>query len=86
MSDNLDIYDLNDGHVLEAVDRLHVACMYLDEVLGSHPLLCSVPKFKADIDMAIETLAKLYQEVGSFNTIKDITAAHKLVEGYRAKP
>ena len=37
MSDKLKVYELNDGHIIEAVDRLHVACVYIDETVGEHP-------------------------------------------------
>jgi|GEM_PF-4128505 len=71
MTANTSINELNDGHITEAIDRLHVACVYIDEFLGQHPLLSSVPEFRNEIDKASDTLAGLYQKVASFHSVKE---------------
>lgn len=75
-------YKLNDGHILEAMDRLHVACVYLDQILGAHPLLNSVSDFKSEIDRAAEILANLYQQLGHFDSVKEIVRTCELADGY----
>lgn len=77
-----EICELNDGHVLEAMDRLHVACVYIDQILGRHPLLNSVPDFKNEVDKAAETLANLYQKLGAFDSLKDIAMSCELAKGF----
>lgn len=63
MVNNSKSYDFNDEHILEATDRLHVACVYIEEVLMYHPLLNAVPEFKSEIDKTISILSDLYQKV-----------------------
>ena len=73
-------YDLNDGHILESTDRLHVACVYIDEVLKHHPLINAVPEFQSEIDKAISILSDLYQKVSGFEAVADIVKNYKLVQ------
>lgn len=82
MSVDAEVYELNDGHIVEAMDRLHVACVYIDQILGKHPLLNSVPDFKSEIDKATETLANIFQELGQFDSITEIAGACELADGY----
>ncbi|BDZ75031.1 hypothetical protein GCM10025856_27500 [Methylophaga marina] len=71
MVKNLD-EKLNDGHIIEALDRLHFACVYTDEFLGNHPLIKSVPEFANEITKAAEVLESLYQKIGSIESSKHI--------------
>jgi len=77
-----EIYKLNDGHILEAMDRLHVACVCIDQILGKHPLLNSVSEFKSEVDKAVEALANLYQKLGQFDSLKEIARSCELADGY----
>ena len=78
-----EVYELNDGHILEAMDRLHVVCVYIDQILGKHPLLNSVPDFKSEVDKATEILANLYQKLGHFDSIEEIAGACELAGGHK---
>lgn len=73
-------YDLNDGYILEAADRLHVACVYIDEVLKHHPLLNAVPEFQSEIDKTISILSDLYQKISGFETATEIVENYKLLQ------
>lgn len=75
--------DINDGHILEAVDRLHVACVYIDEVLKHHPLLNAVPEFQSEIDKTISILSDLYQKVSKLETAADIVENFMLMQDDR---
>ena len=71
-------YELNDGHILEAADRLHVACVYIDEFLRQHPLINSVPEFQNEIDKAIIILSDLYQKISGFDKAGELTKNIKI--------
>ena len=71
-------YDLNDGHILESTDRLHVACVYIDEVLKHHPLINAVPEFQSEIDKAISILSDLYQKISGFDEAEELTEKYKI--------
>ena len=70
-------YELNDGHILEAADRLHVACVYIDEFLMKHPLINSVPEFQNEIDKTIIILSDLYQKISGFDEAEELTEKYK---------
>jgi hypothetical protein len=56
--------EINDGHYLELMDRLHVqSCMIEDHLVG-HPLTKKLKKVKKLIDDAGWALAEAYQIVG----------------------
>jgi hypothetical protein len=77
-----DEYELNDGHILEAIDRIHVATVYLQNALSEHALLESVDVFQAQIDKSIEILSDLYQTIGGFESIAELSRTYTLREGY----
>lgn len=77
MNDDSKNYELNDGHILEAADRLHVACVYIDEFLMQHPLINSVPEFQNEIDKAIIILSDLYQKISGLDTAEELTKKYK---------
>lgn len=67
--------ELNDGHVHEVLDRLHVITDMLYRHVQQHPLVEEM--FKDDntvlpdmIDEAIDILAEAYQVVGSIDVNK----------------
>ena len=80
-----EVYELNEGHILEATDRLHVACVYIDQILGRHPLLNSVSDFRSEVDKVSEILANLYQKVSHFDSVKEIARTCELADAYRIK-
>jgi len=62
---NEEFEEINDGHYLELVDRLHViGCMFEDHVL-SHPLIShlqeSQPDLMEELHKAIEGIGEAYQ-------------------------
>jgi hypothetical protein len=77
-----DNYKLNDGHILEATDRLYVTQAYIEGVLVNHPLVDAVPEFLSKIDKVQELLAELYQDVGKYDSINEIKKSHTLTDGY----
>lgn len=77
-----EVYELGDGHVHEALDRLHVAQLYLDTLVASHPLIDAVPEFHEQVQDAIERLGALYQTIGSLNSAQEIMHHHELKSAY----
>lgn len=66
---------LNEGHLVEALDRTHVAICCLEVSLQEHALIATVPAFSARVETAIDILASLYQDIGRFKTIKEVEEA-----------
>jgi hypothetical protein len=62
-------HPLNDGHIHEAIDRLHVAVQYLEATLAEHALIAAVPALAAEVDAAIDRLAALYQTIGQHDQV-----------------
>jgi hypothetical protein len=56
--------EINDGHYLELMDRLHVICCTIDEHILHHPLSDVNPNIQTKIGTALELLADAYQDVG----------------------
>jgi hypothetical protein len=57
--------EINDGHYLELMDRIHVASCTIDEHILNHPL-CEVNKdIQIKIDEALELMMEAYQMVGN---------------------
>lgn len=75
-------YELNDGHIHEAIDRIDVSINYLQAALAEHPLINSVGAFEAEVQTAIEILADLYQKIGAYEHASEISAEHSLKAGY----
>lgn len=57
--------EINDGHYLEVMDRIHVATSMIDSHILSHPLLEHHPLIQEKVEEAIEKLLCAYQKVGS---------------------
>jgi hypothetical protein len=57
--------EINDGHYLEVMDRIHVAVSMIDEHILAHPLLEHHPLIQEKVEEAIEKLLCAYQKVGS---------------------
>ena len=62
MSEDIEI---NDGHYLELLDRLHVMMCNLNDHCLEHPLSQSDEVIKSKIDTAIKELWDAYQLVGT---------------------
>lgn len=56
--------EINDGHYLELMDRLHVIMCTLDEHCIKHPLVKKEKEVKFALEYALGQLWDAYQEVG----------------------
>ncbi len=70
--DILDNPPLNDGHVLEALDRVSSVVEIVQHMLVDHSLIQAAPDFRADVDQVTNILGALYQKVGQYDTIEDM--------------
>jgi len=60
-----DKIEINDGHYLELMDRIHVVSCTIDEHILNHPL-CEVNKdIQNKVDEALGLMMEAYQMVGS---------------------
>ena len=57
--------EINKGHYLELMDRIHVLCCTLDEHILNHPLAENEPDIQNKLDTALFMLLEAYQMVGS---------------------
>jgi hypothetical protein len=62
--------DLDDGHVHEVVDRLHVVICTIEDHVASHPLVRAVPTLQAKITDAVAQLTEAYQEAGDMGFVR----------------
>lgn len=58
-------YEINDGHFLELMDRLHVVNCMIEDHITTHPLTTSLPEVKNLVEEAQTRLMEAYQKVGS---------------------
>jgi hypothetical protein len=57
--------EINDGHYLELMDRLHVVSCTIDDHILNHPL-CGVNKdIQNKVDEALSLLMEAYQMTGN---------------------
>lgn len=75
-------YELDDGHIHEAIDRIDVSINYLQAALAEHSLIASVEAFNTEVQAAIDILANLYQKIGMYNSVSDISKEYGIKEGY----
>ena len=59
--------EINDGHYLELMDRLHVANSMIEDHITTHPLTDSLPEVKKLVEEAQSKLWEAYQLVGSLS-------------------
>lgn len=64
MKKTSDKVEINDGHYLEIMDRLHVQMCVLESHLVEHPIANENKEVKRLIIKAIVTLVQAYQIVG----------------------
>jgi hypothetical protein len=59
--------EINDGHYLELMDRLHVVCCTINDHILNHPLSEVNPIIQTKIENALELLYDAYQNVGNLD-------------------
>jgi len=57
--------EINDGHYLELMDRLHIVMMNIQDHILSHPLTENEPDIQNKIEQASSKLFEAYQLVGN---------------------
>ena len=57
--------EINDGHYLELMDRLHIVMSTIDDHILSHPLSNANKDIQQTIDEALSLLFNAYQMVGN---------------------
>ena len=62
---------INDGHYFELMDRTSVAVDYVNQFVGSHPLVRNERSLRETYEKAEEALAELYQLAGGLAFDKD---------------
>lgn len=61
----MDMDEINDGHYLELMDRLHVVSCMVNDHLLNHPLTKYYPEIQSKIETALDFLSEAYQDVGN---------------------
>ncbi len=57
--------EINKGHFLELMDRLHIVMMNIDYFIVSHPLTENEPEIMEKVEKAFTELWDAYQLVGN---------------------
>jgi hypothetical protein len=57
--------EINDGHYLELMDRLHIVMSNIDDHILNHPLTEINEDVKSKIDESLTLLFEAYQMVGN---------------------
>ena len=57
--------EINDGHYLELMDRLHIVSCTIDDHILNHPLSEEYKDIQNKIDEALSLLMDAYQMVGN---------------------
>ena len=61
-------FEINDGHYLELLDRLHVLNMTLEDYCIGHVVSCKHDDVKEKLEDAAELISEAYQMVGAIDT------------------
>ncbi len=64
--------ELNDGHIIELVDRVYLTANFIESTILEHGLTDAVPAFKEKAKKAQSLLLELYQDVAEFDSLNDI--------------
>ena len=56
---------INDGHYLEALDRLHLITDMMDRHLMEHPIIKGTKELEQLVNYSIINLIEVYQRVGN---------------------
>jgi len=72
---------LNDGHYLEAMDRLHLITEMMDNFLMNHPVIHKNKDLKKLVNFSMINLMEVYQRVGkiSYEKENERKGIHKVV-------
>ena len=57
--------EINDGHYLELMDRLHIVMMNIQDHIVSHPLAENEPDIQKKVEQASLKLWEAYQLIGN---------------------
>lgn len=57
--------EFNEGHISEAMDRVNIIIVMINELLDNHPAILKT-NLQNDIDMAANRLCEVYQKLGSY--------------------
>jgi hypothetical protein len=57
--------EINDGHYLELMDRLHIVMSNIDDHILNHPLTDINEDVKSKIDESLTLLFEAYQLIGN---------------------
>ena len=57
--------EINDGHYLELMDRLHIVMINIDDHILNHPLTEINEDVKSKIDESLTLLFEAYQLIGN---------------------
>lgn len=57
--------EINDGHYLELMDRLHIVMSNIDDHILNHPLTEINEDVKSKIDESLTLLFEVYQMIGN---------------------
>ena len=57
--------EINDGHYLELMDRLHIVMSNIDDHILNHPLTDINEDVKSKIDESLTLLFEAYQMIGN---------------------
>ena len=77
-----EVYELNDGHIIEVIDRIHVTSLHIDAALIEHPLINAFPELEKKIEDAQQMLLDVYQEIGRCETVSELKEKYTFREGY----
>lgn len=80
--ENEEPYELNDGHIVEAVDRIHFTSLHIDAALINHPLINAIPELEKEIEDAQVMMLQVYQKIGRCRTISELKKKYTFREGY----
>lgn len=62
---------INDGHYLEAMDRLHLVADMMDRYLMDHPIINQTKDLKQLVNYSIINLMEVYQRVGNLSYLNE---------------
>lgn len=76
---------INDGHYLEAMDRLHVITCMMEDHLMNHPVIKNNKDLKKLVNFSIINLMEVYQRVGEldYKNEKEKKGIEKVILGRR---
>ena len=76
---------INDGHYLEAMDRLHVITCMMEDHLMNHPVIENNKDLKKLVNFSIINLMEVYQRVGAldYKNEKEKKGIEKVILGRR---